>query len=114
MGLRLVAHYCDRVEALIAFSALDAAGVPVFLESFNLITMDMGYLGAVGGFRLVVCEEDLADALSVLEEAREWPLKEGERLQVEFDLLNGVFSMVVGAPTSAPAPIRGRRWLAEG
>ena len=111
MGLRLVAHYYDRVEALLAFSVLDAAGIPVFLESSALLTVDPGYLGAVGGFRVVVCEQDLEAAVAVLGEARAHPLTEGEPLHVEFDALNGVFSFIVGLLAAAPAPIRGRRWL---
>ena len=112
MGLRLVAHYYDRVEALIAFSAIDASGIPAFLESSALLTVDPGYLGAVGGFRVVVCEQDLEAAVAVLNEARAHPLNEGEPLHVEFDILNSVFSFVVGMLAAAPAPIRGRHWQA--
>jgi hypothetical protein len=112
MGLRLVAHYYDRVEALIAFSAIDAAGVPVFLESSALLAVDIGYIGAVGGYRVVVCEPDLAAAVAVLDEARAAPILEGEVLDVEHDALNGVLSLIVGLLAAAPAPIRGRRWRA--
>ena len=110
MGLRLVAHYYDRVEALVVFSALDAAGLPVFVESLALLSVDYAYVGAVGGFRIVVCEEDIDAAVSVLREARASPLKDGEVLEVEFDALNGVLSFVVGWLAFAPMPIRGRRW----
>ncbi len=110
MGLRLVAHYYDRVEALIAFSAVDASGTPVFLESLNTLTLDNGYLGALGGFRLVVCEEDVAAAVAILGEARANPLREGEVLDVEFDLLHCALSLAVGLIGSAPSPIRTRRW----
>jgi len=113
MGLRLVAHYYDRVEALIVFSALDAAGVPVFVESHSLLTVDPGYLGALGGFRLVVCEEDLEAALSILQEARTPLSPDADILEIEFDLLNGVASFLVGVFASAPSPIRGRRWKTQ-
>ncbi len=105
-----MAHYYDRVEALVVFSVIDAAGIPVFLESLALLTIDYGYLGAVGGFRIVVCEEDIDAAVEIVREARASPVKEGEVLDVEFDALNGVLSLIVGALASAPAPIRGRRW----
>jgi hypothetical protein len=111
MGLRLVAHYYDRVEALIVFSALDAAGIPTFLESAALLTVDAGYLGALGGFRVVVCEEDLHAAVAVLAEACANPSREGEELEVEFDLLHGSLSFLIGLLAAAPAPLRGRRWL---
>ena len=112
MGLRLVAHYFDRVEAFIAESTLDAAGIPVFLHSSALLTVDPGYAIAVGGFRLLVCDEDLEAAIAVLEEAPRNPLREGEPLDVELDFLNGVLSFVIGAVCAAPAPIRTRRWRA--
>lgn len=111
MGLRLVAHIYDRVEALIVASALDAAGVPTFVESQALLLIDPGYLGALGGFRIVVCEQDLEAAVLVLAEARAAPLQEGERLEVEFDALNGVASFLLGFLIAAPAPVRRRRWL---
>lgn len=110
MGLRLVAHYYDRVEGLVALSTIDAAGIPVFLQSAMLLSVDPGYLGAVGGYRLVVCEGDIAAAVSILEEARRNPLREGEELGVEFGLLQGVASFLVGAFAAAPAPIRARSW----
>lgn len=110
MGLQLVAHYFDRIEALIAESALDAAGIPVFMHSSALLTVDPAYTIAVGGFRLLVCGEDLQAALAVLEEARRNPLHEGEPLNVELNFLNGVLSFLVGGVCGAPAPIRTRRW----
>ena len=110
MGLRLVAHFYDRSEALVVASVLDAAGVPTFVEYYLQLTIDPGYLGALRGFRIVVCEEDLAAALAILAEARATHLEEGEALEIEFDALNGVLSFMLGALCSAPAPIRGRQW----
>jgi hypothetical protein len=110
MGLRLVAHYYDRIDALIAFSVVDAAGIPVFLESQALLTVDPAYACAIGGFRLVVCEQDVEAAVAALLEARDSPLREGEALKTEFDLLNGVLSFAVGLLAGAPAAIRGRKW----
>lgn len=110
MGLRLVAHYFDRIEALIAHSAVDAAGIPAFLHSSTLLTIDAGYTIAVGGFRLVVCADDVEAAVSVLEEAQSNPLREGERLEVELDFLNAILSFAIGGISGAPTPIRGRRW----
>ncbi len=97
---------------MIAERALDAAGIPVFLHSGALLTVDPGYTIAVGGFRLLVCDEDLEAAIAVLEEARRNPLREGESLDVELNFVNGVLSFVVGGVCAAPAPIRNRRWRA--
>ncbi len=80
------------------------------MESAALLTLDNGYLGALGGFRLVVCEQDLEAACATLTEARANPLREGESLEVEFDVLHGALSFAVGMIASAPAPIRSRRW----
>lgn len=110
MGLQLVAHYYDRVEGLIAFSTIDAAGIPVFLQSAMLLSVDPCYLGAVGGYRLVVCDEDVEAAVAILHEARRNPLQEGETLEVEFGFLQGLLTFLVGMAADAPATIRGRKW----
>jgi hypothetical protein len=80
MGLRLVAHYYDRNEALIAISALDAAGLAGFLINTAQISVQPFHEVALGGFRLMVVEEELDDAVGVLREARKNPLLTGERL----------------------------------
>lgn len=73
MGLRLVAHYFDRPEAFVARSALEAAGVVSFLENYNQIALKPFSEIALGGFRLMVVDEDLPVALSVLREALAHP-----------------------------------------
>ena len=80
MGLRLVAHYYDRNEALIALGAVEAAGLVAFLE--NQAQMSVVPLEEVarGGYRLMVPEQELDDAIAVLQEARQRRSFEGERL----------------------------------
>lgn len=93
MGLRLVAHYIDRNEALIASAALDAAGVPNFLESYHQLCLQGFYELAFGGFRLTVCEQDLADAVAILEEAWRRPLREGEQLVTHYYVFPPVLAL---------------------
>ncbi|MBY0567290.1 MAG: DUF2007 domain-containing protein [Hyphomonadaceae bacterium] len=69
MGLGLVARYYDRSEAFVVRSALEAAGVAVFMENYNQIALKPFSELALGGFRVLVIEEDLPAALAVLEEA---------------------------------------------
>lgn len=80
MGLRLVAHYYDRNEALIAVGALDAAGLAGFLINTAQVSVQPFHEVALGGFRLMVVEEELNDAIAVLEESLRSPLLDGERL----------------------------------
>jgi hypothetical protein len=82
MGLRLVAHYYDRIDALIVSGALDAAGVPNFLHGYDLVALQPFREIALGGYRLMVCEEDLAAALDVIHEAQARRSFEGERLSI--------------------------------
>src|SRR5262245_11303903 len=80
MGLRLVAHYFERSEALIVWSALDAAGVPAFVHGLDVCVMRPWDEVAFGGYRIVVSEDDLAAPVGILGEARKKPIFEGERL----------------------------------
>src|SRR5688572_3891151 len=80
MGLRLLAHFYDQNEAVIVASVLDAAGIPVFTENYlQNVAQPFSQIG-LGGYRLMVCEEDLDAALAVLGEARRKRSFEGERL----------------------------------
>jgi hypothetical protein len=81
MGLRLVAHYYDRVEALIVSAALDAAGVPNWAEGHLQISVQPFHEIALGGFRIMVCPEDLPDALDLIAQARASPILEGGVLE---------------------------------
>jgi hypothetical protein len=80
MGLRLVAHHYNRNEALIVSGVLDAAGIANFLENAAQNSVQPFYEIALGGYRLLVCEQDLADALAIIDEARRKRSFEGERL----------------------------------
>ena len=86
MGLRLVASYYDRMEAVVVSAALDAAGIPNWLEGFNQIWIQPFSDIALHGFRLVVVEEDLADAIATIGEARRKRSFEGERMSKDHGL----------------------------
>ncbi len=81
MGLRLVAHYFDRSEAFVVRSTLEAAGVAVFMENYNQVALKPFSEVALGGFRLMVIEEELSAALSVLKEAAANPASCDQVLQ---------------------------------
>jgi hypothetical protein len=94
MGLRLVAHYLDRSEAVVVSSMLDAAGVPNFIEIFQQVWVRPLKEIAMGGFRLMVAEEDLAVALEVLPEAQANPAPCDELLTVRhFPVTFAVFHL---------------------
>lgn len=80
MALRLVAHYYERNEALIVLGALHAAGVLAFLQNHGHNSVAPFNVLALGGFRLMVPEEELPAALAVVEEALRTRSFEGERL----------------------------------
>ena len=107
MGLALLAHYFDSNEALIVGAALDAAGIPNFIENYRQISIQPFYEIALGGHRLMVCEEDLADAIAVLDEARRKRSFEGERLSQRTYLFVSLLLLLV---LFAPMPIRTSKW----
>lgn len=109
MGLRLLAHFYDRTEALIARGALDAAGVPVFLMGDAILAVKPFNEIALGGVRLMVTEEDLAAALAVLHEARAKRSFEGERLSTQHLLIPSMLIWFVFL--GVPMPLRIHRWF---
>lgn len=83
MTLALVAHYFDRHEALIVSGALDAAGIPNFVHGLEAITQQSWVEIACHGYRIMVVEADLADAVRTVREAQRKRSFEGERLSVD-------------------------------
>jgi hypothetical protein len=111
MGLVLVAHYYERVDALVAKSVVEGAGVAAFLPNFDVLTLLPDYTMAFGGYRLLVVEGEVEAAVFALRHAQTQPASTDERLFVEGDFLDRVLSLVVGwFAGGAPAPIRQRRW----
>lgn len=109
MGLRLLAHYFDRNEALIVSGVLDAAGVTNFLHNSAQISIYPFHEIAYGGYRIVVCEEELLDALNVIDEARRKRSFEGERLVQRAYI---VPSLVLLALFGIVLPFRTSKWHA--
>lgn len=113
MGLRLVAHYFERSEAFVARSVLEAAGMPAFLHNEDWLRFYPQYVGPFGGYRLMVSELDLDDAVDVLNVARLNPLIEEERLEQRGGVLDRVVSFALGwVIGGVPVTIRETRWIA--
>lgn len=112
MGLRLVAHYYDPVEATVARSAVEAAGMLAILQNYEWLSVQPHYVGPLGGYRLVVSELDLADAVSLLSDIKPVDAREGERLKVAGDFLDRVWGIALSwLAGGAPMALRQRRWV---
>jgi hypothetical protein len=66
--------YRDITEAMVDQTALESAGIRCFLYDDNLIRLDWFVSNAVGGAKIVVSENDAAEAAKILSEPR--PLAE--------------------------------------
>ena len=107
MGLRLVAHFYDLGEALVAAAALEHAGVFCIVDNYNQLGVAPFRAVAYGGYRLLVVEQELADAVDILRDAMRNPLKEGERLhKQDFFIASLIATLLIGVPT----PLRLYRW----
>lgn len=113
MGLRLVAHYYDRSEAFVARSVIEAQGMLAILHNEDWLRMQPYYLGPLGGYRLVVSDIDLDDAVSLLREAQLNPILEGERLELDGNLVERVLGLMLGwFSGGVPTSLRQSRWIA--
>ena len=63
---KIVARYFERTEAVVARSALEAAGIPAHLADENITRLAWFYSLAIGGNRLFVPEERLQEARALL------------------------------------------------
>jgi len=106
MVMRLLAHYFDRNEALIVNGALTAAGVPNFLNSPALGILPFHDI-ALGGHRIMVPEEEVENAIALLEEAWRMRSFEGERLSQQSHFAK---SFLVYYLTGLPLPFRTSQW----
>jgi len=61
--------YLALPDALLAKSILDSAGIECFLADQNIIRLDWFLSNALGGVKLLVREEDAAEAAAVLEKS---------------------------------------------
>lgn len=107
MGLRLVAHYYQRNEALIAFGALEAAGVVAFLENQAQNSVLPFEEIARGGYRLMCPEQESNLAVAILEESRRKRSFGGERLSQRTYLALSLLRM---AALGMFMPFRTSRW----
>lgn len=107
MGLRLLAHFYERNEALIVAGALESAGLVVFVENARQMGVQPFYEIALGGYRLMVPEEELGPALAVIEEARRNPVREGGKLTQRTYIL---LSLALTLLTMVVLPFRTSKW----
>jgi hypothetical protein len=107
MALRLLAHFYDRNEALIATGALEAAGIVVFIENAAMVSINPLHEIALAGFRLMVPEQELPDAIAIIEEARRTRSFEGERLSQRTYI---ALSMILMALMGTFLPFRTSKW----
>ncbi len=113
MGLRLVAHYFERSEAFVARSAIEAEGMLAYLHNEDWLRLYPQYVGPFGGYRLMVSEHDLEDAVAILREASASPLLEGERLELHGTTWDRIMSFALGwVIGGVPVAIREAKWIA--
>jgi hypothetical protein len=65
-GIVAIRQFRDLPAALLAKSVLDSAGIDSFLQDENTIRLNWLWSNALGGIRLLVREEDAADAARLL------------------------------------------------
>src|SRR6266550_2078208 len=63
-----IRHFRDLPEALLAKGGLESAGIESFLADDNMVRMDWFISNLLGGVKLLVRREDVADAIAVLDE----------------------------------------------
>jgi hypothetical protein len=117
-GLRLVAYYFDRDEAFVVKAALDAAGFVCFIHGDRIIDVRWDLNLAAGGYRILVPEEELADAVQLLRDAMRDPIREGGSLERGDSLVEQLFCAAVLFSSwwffYCPIPLRFRRWKETG
>jgi len=64
-------RYLDLTEAIVYKTALESAGIDCFLYDDNLVRLDWFYSNAIGGVKLVVGEDSVAEAEEVLAAAQQ-------------------------------------------
>lgn len=95
MGMVLLARFYERNEALIVAGALEAAGVVVFVENGRQVELQPFHEIALGGYRLMVPEEELGQALAVIDEARRSPIIEGGTLSQRTYIFGSLLILVL-------------------
>ncbi len=64
-----IASFPQAIQAHIARSRLESEGIETFIRDENIVTLNWLYSNAVGGVKLEVYEQDVPQALSILEQA---------------------------------------------
>ena len=69
-SLVVIARFSSRPEALIAQSLLRSEGVEVFMPDFNVLMAEFDPSFMESGWRLMVSENEAANALAILRDAQ--------------------------------------------
>ena len=79
--LAVVDSFALRVEADLAKSVLESAGIDATIQADRAGGMRDHLAWSGFGFKVLVRDEDLADAREVLQSAKETPAEEGSKLK---------------------------------
>ncbi len=96
MGLRLVSHYYEPAEGLIARSVIEAAGMLAILQNYEWLSVMPSHTGPLGGYRLVVSEFDVENAVALLRESQVLTWIEGELLEIKTTIIGRIASSMLG------------------
>ncbi|WP_395646677.1 hypothetical protein [Terricaulis sp.] len=99
MGLRLLAHYFDRNEALIVSALLDESGIANFVHGVFHTAVQPWNEFTLGGYRVMVREEDMTAAVQEVCDARAQRVLEGGKLVTHHHLafpLAGILTFLFG------------------
>jgi Putative prokaryotic signal transducing protein len=66
--LVVVRSYLNLLDALLAKGSLETAGIESFLADENMVRLDWFISNALGGVKIMVRDEDVADAIAVLDQ----------------------------------------------
>jgi len=64
----VIRSYLDLTEAMVDRATLESAGIECFLYDDNLIRLDWFVSNAIGGVKLVVSQNEAAEALKILDD----------------------------------------------
>ena len=82
------------------------------LQNYEWLSVMPYHTGPLGGYRLLVSEYDIEDAVRALRHPE--PAQEGERLEVSIRVGDRLLSLVLGVLAGgAPIPFRRFRWICK-
>jgi hypothetical protein len=80
VAIVLLARFASLPEAHVVKSVLEAEGIDVLMPEQGLVAGELD-MGVMGGWRLMVCEDDIEPARRILEAARDERASHADRLR---------------------------------